>query len=103
MKETKVERRKIEEINQLQVIIHMYMEMLQGNSLCNHLKQTKMSFFFSFLFFFLQNQRTEGLNRSYQVGDDTSGREGEMGKVCWRMNIVQILCTHVHKWKNDTY
>jgi hypothetical protein len=20
----------------------------------------------------------------------------------WRMNMVQILCTHVCKWKNDT-
>jgi hypothetical protein len=28
------------------VIIHMYMEISQGNSLCSYLKQTKISFFF---------------------------------------------------------
>jgi hypothetical protein len=26
----------------------------------------------------------------------------EVGKWCGRVNIVQILCTHVFKWKNDT-
>jgi hypothetical protein len=34
----------------IQVIMHIYMEMSQGNSLCSYLKQTKMS-----LFFLLQN------------------------------------------------
>jgi hypothetical protein len=34
-----VERRKIEEI------IHIHIEMSQGNSLCSYLKQTKLSFF----------------------------------------------------------
>jgi hypothetical protein len=28
----------------IQVIIHIYMEISQGNSLCSYLKQTKMSF-----------------------------------------------------------
>jgi hypothetical protein len=28
------------------VIIHIYMEMSQGNSLCSYFKQTKISFFF---------------------------------------------------------
>jgi hypothetical protein len=37
---TKVERRKIDEMNQFR-----FMEMSQGNSLCSSLKQTKMSFF----------------------------------------------------------
>jgi hypothetical protein len=32
----------------------------------------------------------------------TSGRGEEVGKVCRKVNIVQILCTHVCKWKNDT-
>jgi hypothetical protein len=35
----------VEEMNQFQVIIHIYMEMSQGNSLCSYPKQTKMSFF----------------------------------------------------------
>jgi hypothetical protein len=26
----------------------------------------------------------------------------EVGKGHWRVNIEQILCTHVCKWKNDT-
>jgi hypothetical protein len=29
------------------------------------------------------------------------GRE-EVGKGCVRVNIMQILCTHVCEWKNDT-
>jgi hypothetical protein len=31
-------------------------------------------------------------------GFGTSGR----GRMCRRMNMVQILCSHVCKWKNDT-
>jgi hypothetical protein len=40
----------------IRVIIHIYIEMSQGNSLYSYLKQTKMSF--------LQNQRTGEQNRS---------------------------------------
>jgi hypothetical protein len=39
--------------------LYIYMEIPQGNSLCSYLKSTKMSFFS-----LLQNQRTEGQNRS---------------------------------------
>jgi hypothetical protein len=39
------------------VIIHIYMEMSQGSSLCNYLKQTQMSLFFSFAK--LENRREE--------------------------------------------
>jgi hypothetical protein len=72
-----------------------YMEISQGNSLCSYLKQTKMSFFF-----LLQNWRTWEQNRSYggrwyQLG---VGRRWGKGRV----NIMQILCTHVYKWENDT-
>jgi hypothetical protein len=44
----------------IQVIIHIYMEMSQGNSLCSYLKQAKMPFF-SFLFSStkLENRRAE--------------------------------------------
>jgi hypothetical protein len=42
------------------VIIHIYMEMSQGHSLCSYLKQTKISFFS-----LSQNQRTGGQSRSY--------------------------------------
>jgi hypothetical protein len=44
-------------------IIHIYMEMSQGNALYSYLKQTKMS-----PFFLLQNWKTGGKNRSSLVG-----------------------------------
>jgi hypothetical protein len=31
-----------------------------------------------------------------------SGREEEVGKGHGRVNMVQILCTHVCKWKKET-
>jgi hypothetical protein len=31
-------------------------------------------------------------------------REGkDVGKGCRRVNMVQILCAHVYKWKDETY
>jgi hypothetical protein len=33
-------------------------------------------------------------------GVSTSRRGEEVGKVCEKVNMVQILCTHVCKWKN---
>jgi hypothetical protein len=70
------------------------MEMSQGNSLCSYLKQKNV--FFSFAK--SQNERTEQvLSRGLVpvVGED-------VGKGFRRVNIVQILCTHVCKWKNET-
>jgi hypothetical protein len=56
------------------VIIHMHMEMSQGNSLYSFLKQTKMS-----LFFLLQNQKTRGKKRFYgkmiSLGGGRRGRK----------------------------
>jgi hypothetical protein len=34
----------------IQVIMHIYKEMSQGNSLCSYLKQAKMSFFSVFFY-----------------------------------------------------
>jgi hypothetical protein len=65
------------------------MKVPQGNSLCSYLKQSKKSFSSSFL---IQNQRTGEQNRSY-LGELVSVRG---------VNMVQILCTHVCKWENDT-
>jgi hypothetical protein len=28
--------------------------------------------------------------------------EEEVGKVCRMVNMVQIVCIHVYKWKDDT-
>jgi hypothetical protein len=70
------------------------MEISQGNSLCSYLKQTKMSFFS------LQNWRT-GVWNSPASGGGTSERGEEVEKGHGRVNLVQILCAHVHKWKNE--
>jgi hypothetical protein len=35
-------------------------------------------------------------------GAVTSGREEKVDKECRRVNIVQVLCMHVCKWKNET-
>jgi hypothetical protein len=80
------------------VIIHIYMEMSQGNSL--YLKQANMSF----LSFPLHNWRTGGWNRSCRVGRGVVGTSGrEEGRKGGRtVNMVQILHIHVHKCKNDT-
>jgi hypothetical protein len=71
----------------IRVIIHVYIEISQGNSLYSYLNQTKMSFFF-------QKQRIGRQNRScledwYQwVGENIL-------KGCRRSNMVEILGTHV--------
>jgi hypothetical protein len=81
----------------IRVIIHIYIEMSQGNSLCSYLKQTKMSFLFT-------KQKTGEQNRSCLGKREsvTSGNREDVGKGCRRVNMVQILCTHVCKWKNET-
>jgi hypothetical protein len=71
------------------------MEMTQENSLCNYLKQ-KISFF---SFTKSENSRAEEV---LPGGVGIRGRGEKLGNVCSRVNIVQILCTHVCKQKNDT-
>jgi hypothetical protein len=74
------------------------MELSQGNSLCSYLKQTKLSFF---SFAKSENKRVEQILPG-MGGVGTSVKEEEVGKGHGRVNIVQILCTHVCKWKNNT-
>jgi hypothetical protein len=58
-----------------------------------------MSFYFSFTK--PQNRRVEQvLSRNMGVG--ISGRGEDVEKGCRRVSIVQILCTHVCEWKNNT-
>jgi hypothetical protein len=57
-------------------IIHTYMEVPQGNSLCSYLKQAKMSFLLSF-FAESENRWAE---RVLPGGVDTNGMEEEVGK-----------------------
>jgi hypothetical protein len=61
----------------IQVIIHIYTEMSQGDSVLLSLKKA--------YFFLLENQRTGGLNRSSSGGLELVGG-------CGRVNILQILC-----------
>jgi hypothetical protein len=89
----KVKKKNGEEL--ICVVIHICMEMSEGNSLCSYLKQAKMSFCF-----LIQNQRTGGRNRS--CWELVPAGAGECRERCRRVNMVQILCTHVCKWKNDT-
>jgi hypothetical protein len=41
----------------------------------------------------------------YKIRQNRSckGKGKAVGKRCGMVNIVQILCTHVCGWKNDTY
>jgi hypothetical protein len=36
------------------------------------------------------------------LGVGTSSRGLDVGIWCRRMNMVQMLCTHLYKWKNET-
>jgi hypothetical protein len=50
---------------------------------------------------FFQNQTIGRQNMSY-LRVDTSGRGEDIKKRCRMVNIMEILCTHVYKWKNET-
>jgi hypothetical protein len=63
-------------------------EMPQRNFLYSYLKHKRS------LFFLTQNQRQEGkMSPASGIGKD--GSREERGKGCKRVNMVQILCTHV--------
>jgi hypothetical protein len=59
----------------IRLMIHIYMEMSQGNSLYSYLKQTKMSFFLH-----LQSQKQEGRTGPSWGGIGTIGKGKEVGK-----------------------
>jgi hypothetical protein len=71
------------------------MEMSQGTSLCSYLKQAKMSF---------SSTKSENRKMGQVLSGDfgTSGSREKVGKGPGMVNIVQILCTQVCKWKNGT-
>jgi hypothetical protein len=100
-------RKGLEEINQLglwhtYIYIYIYMEISQGNSLCSYLylKQAKMFFILSFLFFLLQNWRTGGWKNSCPEGRaGTSGRGKWWGKRVGGWIQCKKLCMHVCKCK----
>jgi hypothetical protein len=86
------------------VVIHMYMEMSEGNSPCSclYLNKKKGHFFFFLLFSStkLENSRAEQVCQG-QWGLVPIGRMEMAEKGDRRVNMVQILCTHVWKCKND--
>jgi hypothetical protein len=43
---------------------------------------------------------TEG--RKVLLGAGTSGRGENIRKECGRVSMMEILCSHVQKWKNET-
>jgi hypothetical protein len=51
--------------------------------------------------FFLKKWRTQ-MYISSCLGAGKSGRGEDIRKGCRRMNMVEIICTHVRKWKNET-
>jgi hypothetical protein len=55
----------------------------------------------SFFFLFYKIRKQEG-GTGLVWGVGISGSVEEVGKGFGRVNIVQILCIHVCKWKNDT-
>jgi hypothetical protein len=79
-------------------VIHMYMEMSQRNSLCSYLNTQKCH-----LFFYYKIGAQEGKTGPVGSGGELVPVGGEkrwgngMG-----MNMVQILCTHVCKWKSES-
>jgi hypothetical protein len=72
--------------------------MSQGNNLYTYLKQTKISFV---SFFYKIREQEGGTGPSW--GGWYRWRGKEVGKECARMNIVQILCTHICKLKGEKY
>jgi hypothetical protein len=52
-------------------------------------------------FFFIYKFGEQGVRTGLAWVVGTSERGEELGKRYGRVNIVQTLCTHVCKWKND--
>jgi hypothetical protein len=64
-------------------------------SLCSYFKQTGMSF----SFYYKLKEQEGGTGPVLGVLYQWEGEE--VGKGYSRVNMVQILCTHVRKWRNE--
>jgi hypothetical protein len=83
------------------------METIQENSLHSYLcfKLAKISWFsfFFYFFFFYKIGEQEGRTVLWEGGGvGTCGRGEVVEKGGRRMNMMEIMCTHVYKCKNDT-
>jgi hypothetical protein len=70
--------------------------MSQGNYLYNYLKQKKCHFIF------LKKNVKQEERTSSVWGVGTRGIGEDVEKGYRRVNIIQILCTYVYKWKINT-
>jgi hypothetical protein len=92
---------------QIRVIIHIYMNISQGNSLVATFISNKQKVIF-FLFFLLSSSTKSREKENRMVFPGRVGRIGNntrrkvAGKGGRRENTVQKMCTHVYKCKNDT-
>jgi hypothetical protein len=50
----------------------------------------------------LENRRANGTGSAGDMGELAWVGQGSSGKRSWRVNMVQIMYTHVCKCKNDT-
>jgi hypothetical protein len=53
-----------------------------------------------FFFFYKNGEQESRIGSVWVVGSSWTGED--MGRGCRRVNTVQILCTHVYKWRNET-
>jgi hypothetical protein len=91
------------------LIIHIFMQISQENSLGSYLYPSKLKcqvclfvcFLFSFFFYKIREQ--EGGTSPDQGGGWHQWEEEGVGEKGSRVNTVQKICTHVYKCKNDTY
>jgi hypothetical protein len=72
------------------------MEVSQGNSPVANLNKQKCDFFF----FYKIRKQEGGIDPAWDGGCQKEGEEVEKG--CRKVNMMQILHTHICKWKNDT-
>jgi hypothetical protein len=59
-------------------------------------------YFTILIYLFIYKNRKRGSKTGPLRGMSTSGRREDMKKGGWRENMVEMLCTHVCKWKNET-
>jgi hypothetical protein len=75
------------------IYVYIYMEMSQGNQYIAILNKNVI------FFFYIKGEQEGRTGPVWGVG--TSGRREDVGRGCRRVNMVEILCTHVCKWKNE--
>jgi hypothetical protein len=94
-KETKVEGTK-REVKQFR-LYYIYTWKCHKETPCVAILNKQKCLFFFFIYKIKEQESRTGSS----LGVSASGSMEEVRKGCRRVNMVQILCTHVYKWKND--